>query len=780
MNNVELLAPAGSMESLYAAVNNGADAVYLGGDKFSARAYASNFDKENIEKAINYAHSYDVKVYVTINILLKEEEVYEALEYAKFLYSIGVDALIIQDIGLFKLIKEEVEGYELHASTQMTIHNGEAAAFYKNAGFHRVVLSRELSLKEIEYISKDLNIETEIFVHGALCVSYSGQCLMSSMIGGRSGNRGRCAQACRLPYKLVSDKSEKKYEGYLLSPKDISTYDMLKDLLSTGTSSLKVEGRMKKPEYVAGVVSEYRKNIDAINANRTIDTKKGTTKLLKLFNREGFSQAFFYKNTGRDMMAYNMPKNSGIGIGKVEKNLIKLTEPISKGDGIRYNDKGFVISKILVGDTEVQEAKAGDVVKILPKPYKNNDILFKTSDVKLNDELALTYRNPYEKKIELEAEIIFKVNEPLIIKSIYNDKEYKVKGEIVQTALKQPITKEKIETNILKNSDNQFKFSKVSYEVYEEGFLPLSSINAARREILNQIYEEKINKYKRRIIKPFNNRIRKERVIGEKEYYYIVRKKSQLNTVLNYNVNNVIIDMFTKGQDAIDIKDIKELGIKNFYLKLPNIIKNEFVSVCSIIDELLPDIKGLYTGNVGIINKYNGKTKIIGDYKINIMNSKTMEFYGDYLDVPLISLELNRKELKETCKKYKGNIGYTIYGKTELMVNEYCVIGSTAGGKTCSSACNKACERDNFVLIDRMNEAFTVITDKYCRTHLYNSVPLCLIKEKEDLYNIGINKFIVEFTDEDGDQCENILNWINKNIEIKLNCTKGHYKRGVE
>lgn len=780
MNNIELLAPAGSMESLYAAVNNGADAVYLGGDKFSARAYASNFDNENMEQAIDYAHSYGIKVYVTINILMKEQEIYEALEYAKFLYSIGVDALLIQDVGLFKLIKEEIEGVELHASTQMTVHNGEAAYFFKEAGFQRIVLSRELSLKEIEHISKDLGIETEIFVHGALCVSYSGQCLMSSMIGGRSGNRGRCAQACRLPYKLISDKSQEVHEGYLLSPKDTSTYNILSDLLKIGTSSLKIEGRMKKPEYVAGVVSEYRKHIDAINDNKTVDVNKGNARLLKLFNREGFSNAFFYKNIGRDMMAYNMPKNSGIKIGKVEKNTIKLTESLRKGDGIRYSDKGFVVSKILIGEEQVQEANIGDVVKIFPKAYQNNDILYKTSDVKLNEELALTFNNPYEKKIELQANITFKINEPFSIKTIYENREYIVKGDIVETALNKPMAKEKIDTNVLKAVENPFKFSKVIYDEYEEGFLPISSINSLRREILNIIYDEKINKYKRKINKPTDNKLKKERIRGGSEYYYIVREKSQLNTVLNYNVKNVIIDMFTKSQHAIDISDIKNIVGSDVYLKVPNIVKNEFDNVCTVINELLPFIKGIYTGNLGIISKYNDKTKLIGDYKINIMNSKAIEFYADYLDIPVISLELNRRELKDTCKNYTGNIGYTIYGKTELMINEYCVIGSTAGGKSSNTPCNRICERENFVLVDRIKEKFSVITDKYCRTHLYNSVPLNLIKEREDLNNIGINKFIVEFTDEDSSQCENVLMWISEGVEFSLNSTKGHYKRGVE
>ena len=274
MEKVEILAPAGSMESLVAAINKGADAVYLGGNKFSARAYASNFDNDNMLKAVDYAHSYDVKIYVTLNTILKENEVEEAVRYVGYLYEIGVDALIIQDLGLLKRIKEDFPLMEVHASTQMTIHNGEAAVYFKDKGFHRIVLSREMTLEEIKYISKDLGIETEMFVHGAICVAYSGQCLMSSMIGGRSGNRGRCAQPCRMEYTLKGEKSGET-KGHLLSPKDMCTIEDVEDIVETGVYSLKIEGRMKRAEYVAGVVDNYKKAVDKVLYNKKYDEQAG-------------------------------------------------------------------------------------------------------------------------------------------------------------------------------------------------------------------------------------------------------------------------------------------------------------------------------------------------------------------------------------------------------------------------------------------------------------------------------------------------------------------------
>ncbi|MEW8957467.1 peptidase U32 family protein, partial [Clostridium sp.] len=381
MKGIELLAPAGSLESLYAAINKGCNAVYMGGSKFSARAYASNFTNEDLEKAVNYAHLYGVKIHIALNTLIKEEEVLEAFEYISFLYSIGVDALIVQDLGMVEILKTYFKDFEIHASTQLTIHNGEGALFFTKNGFQRIVLSRELTLKDIEYIAKDLDIETEIFVHGALCVCYSGQCLMSSLIGGRSGNRGRCAQPCRLPYTLINKDTKEERKGYLLSPKDVCNIENVEDLIESGVDSLKIEGRMKRPEYVAGVVESYRKVIDSYYKKNTLDKEKEKKKLLQLFNREGFSKAYLYGNKGRDMMSYNFPKNTGVYIGEVFKdNTIILEEGISIGDGIRNGEKGFTISKILKNNKEVSEGNKGDRVVINPTNYNKGEKLYKTLD----------------------------------------------------------------------------------------------------------------------------------------------------------------------------------------------------------------------------------------------------------------------------------------------------------------------------------------------------------------------------------------------------------------
>lgn len=782
MNKVEILAPAGSMESLFAAINKGADAVYLGGNKFSARAYASNFNNDDMIKAVDYAHSYGVKIYVTLNTILKENEIEEAVRYVGFLYEIGVDALIIQDLGLFKRIKEEYSEFELHASTQMTIHNGEGALFFKDKGFHRIVLSRELSLDEIKYISKDLGIETEIFVHGALCVSYSGQCLMSSMIGGRSGNRGRCAQPCRMEYKIKGKETEYK-KAYILSPKDTCTIENIDDIINTGTYSLKIEGRMKRPEYVAGVVENYKKAIDKSLYNKEFNVNKGKKELMQLFNRGGFSTAYLYENLGSDLITFDNPKNAGVYLGKVDINgEVTLKENISLGDGFRYKDKGFNINKITLDNQEIKEASIGMKVKIYPNNYKNGDHLYKSSDKKLFESLEDALK-PYNRKIGLKAEVLFKVGENLKINISYLGKDYEFLGDIVQKAEKKPLDKERIKEALMKSGETPFKIEKVKFIDFEEGFIRVSDLNNLRREALENIQKSITKSYRRR--RPINEKkvlddINKNNYI---DILYQCITREQLSTLINEGIKEIAIDVFSRDKDAIRISDIKELYDKNInvYLKIPNIIKSEYSKVVKIIEKVKPYIKGLVTVNYGIIRKYQKDLFIIGDYKLNIINSSALKFYQKEVNIPTLSLELNRKEIKAMLKTNKGNVQGILYGKTELMVSEYCPIGSTFGGRATKKECNLACTKDEFTLTDRINENFRVMTDIFCRSYILNSQPINMIEEKEDLVNLGINSFRVEFRDESKEEVLKVLRMI-KGIEQIDNSsyTKGHYRRGIE
>ena len=796
MKKIELLAPAGSLESLYAAVQNGADAVYMGGTKFSARAYASNFDEETMKKALEYCHLYNVKVYITLNTLIKEEEINEALEYISFLYKIGIDALIIQDVGIAELIRSNFPNFEIHASTQMTVHNGEGALLLKELGFSRIVLSRELSLKEVEHISKDLNIETEIFVHGALCICYSGQCLMSSMIGGRSGNRGKCAQPCRLPYDIISKNKGVSKKGYLLSPKDMCTIENVKEIILTGTASLKIEGRMKKPEYVAGVVASYRKAIDKVydefkeirdyeetnNRLEHFDFVEEEKKLMQLFNREGFSKAYMFGNIGRDMMSYNHPRNTGVRLGKVNKDsTITLEQDLNLQDGVRTGEDGFTVTKIIINKQNVEKASKGEVVEIKPNKYKQGDVLYKTLDVRLMEELRKTYENLYKRKNYIDLSIKFKIGEPISLTAQYGNKKYTVVGEKIQDAIKKPLDKESLVKNLNKTGDTPFAFRNIDFDIFEEGFLPVSSINLVRRELLQKISDditaiERISSDKSINLASSSS---KYEFIELDNPMIILNTREQLKAAQECEINSIVIDLFMKKCDI----NIESLGVDNLYIRIPTIVKGEFSSLCKIVEGLLPRIKGIVTSNLGIIRRFKEKTLIIGDYKLNIFNSHSLKFYKDILDSATISLELNKKEITNLVKKSSIPSYLMIYGKPELMISEYCPIGSVFGEKSKDNqSCSYKCHEEEFVLKDRKGEEFPTLTDKYCRSHIYNASPINLIPNLSEIKNINITAFRLDFINESYEETIKILqSFIRGSFEDDFkNYTRGHFKRGVE
>ena len=786
MDKIELLAPGGSMDSIYAAVQGGADAIYMGGTKFSARAYASNFGEKELIEAVKYCHMYNVKVYIAFNTLIKEEEFEEAIEYGKFLYKIGVDALITQDMGLFKRLKEEIPDIEIHASTQMSIHNGEGAQFLKDQGFHRIVLSRELSLEEIKYISTDLGIETEIFVHGALCISYSGQCLMSSVIGGRSGNRGRCAQPCRLPYSIIKKSTGESKDGYLLSPKDTCTIEEIKALIESGTSSLKIEGRMKKPEYVSGVVTSYREAINSVYNKKKIDIVSKKKMLNQLFNREGFSKAYLRGNIGRDMMAYNCPKNTGVFLGKVAKDYtIKLEKDLRCQDGVRTDNSGFTVTNIIKGKEKVKEAFKGDVVKLIPSKYKPGDLVYVTSDSKLLSELQKNYEDIYGVKLPLTINVKVSPGEKLYISTNYDGQNFEVYGDMVEVASNKPVDRDLLIKNLGKLGDTPFKLEGVEFEKFEDGFLRVSSINSARRDLIEKIMYHIETRDRREIIQSdFTEKKSFSQHKFNDEYLICVKSQEQLEAALDFIKENpeklpaLAVDIFQKGSNI----NLETVSYKNLYLVVPNIIKSEFEQVVNIVQKHLSRIRGIVTANLGIVNIFKDKTSIIGDYKLNIINSEGYKFYDRFTDMSALSVELNSREMFDLAKRLKTPSQVVIYGKYELMISEYCVIGSTFGTRSAESGCSYGCFKDRFVLKDRMNEEFLVKTDRYCRSHIYNTVAVNLVPYIKEFKKNNINNFRVDFIDESYDDTKAILNYILNGEELKLkeNYTRGHYKRGIE
>lgn len=782
MKLIELLSPAGSMESLYAAVLNGADAVYIGGNKFSARAYADNFDEESLKAAVNYCHQYGVKLYVTLNTLIKESELENALNYASFLYSIDVDAVIIQDTGLIFLIKKYLPELELHASTQMTINNGEGALYLQEKGLKRIVLARELSLAEIKHISKDLAVETEIFIHGALCICYSGQCLMSSLIGGRSGNRGRCAQPCRLPYELYDENGGKSFSGYILSPKDMCTIENLEEIIDSGTSSLKIEGRMKRAQYAAGVTSSYRKAIDLINSKASSDKiEELELTLSQLFNREGFSKAYLFGNTGYDMMAYNFPKNTGIRLGEVKKDMsIYLEQDICVRDGISCRNSGFTVSKIIMSGNAFETASKGSTVMLEPQRYQEGDVLYKTSDANLLEKLEATYKNPYNKKIGITATVRFVPGEKLRLVASFLNKDYNLEGEEVQKALKKPLEKAKIIENLCKSGDTAYKITEVIFEAYEEGFVSISALNTLRRELIEKISGGNVfRKLKSFKYKEFKNAQKKK--VHEKDILVCVSTRDTLKSCLEMGIKNIAIDLFMRNSN-IKIEDLKVFEGINIYLKIPNIINGEFDQIQKIIEDNLGFIKGIVTANLGIINVFKEKCEIIGSYKLNVMNSLSSNFYSASLNKVCLSVELNKNELQEAANASILPTFALIYGKIENMVSEHCPIGSAFGGRTSKSPCKCECTKGSYFLKDRIGKSFKVLTDIYCRSHIYNSSTLNLIGNLHELDALSIDGYRLDFIDETYEQARTVLESLSsRKLSVDFtNYTRGHFKRGVE
>ena len=532
MRRIELLAPAGNFDCLKAAVNNGADAVYLGGKNFSARAFANNFDKDSLKEAIKFAHLRDVKVYVTVNTLLNENELENALNDVKFYYENDVDALLIQDLGLYYRIKQIYPDFELHCSTQMHVHNIEGVKTAKTLGFKRAVIARESNLDFIKEACKQ-DIEIETFVHGAICVSYSGQCLMSSSTKKRSANKGMCAQCCRLKYTLLDENLNKinTNTDYLLSPKDMFLLNDIPSLIQAGVSSLKIEGRMKSPAYVGYVTSIYRKAIDAYYDNQSFVLSKTELDNLKvLFNRE-FTNDLLNDRNG--LFGQITPNHLGIEIGKTigyrnNKLLIKLSKPLNQFDGIRINDFGCIVNMLYKDNLLVNSGQIGDIVSINSDTNINGTV-YKTLDYQLEQSIL----SIKDKHIPIDITIDINKNESVKIE--YNNFIYDSKV-IAEEALKSPLTSDNIIKQFSKLNDSAYELKNIEVNT-NDSFLPVSKLNEIRRNFIEELDKYRLSLFKRETIysevkyKPLKDDIKQDLIevdefINDYHINYVINRNS--------------------------------------------------------------------------------------------------------------------------------------------------------------------------------------------------------------------------------------------------------------
>lgn len=735
---MEILAPVGNRDNLVAAIQAGADAVYLGGDMFSARAFAGNFDKDQLQWAIDYVHGYGGRLYLTINTLLKDSEISEALDYVRWAWEAGVDAVIFQDPGFFYLVKKLYPEIELHASTQLSVHNRPMAQYFKERGAQRLILARELSLEEIKAIQGVLDLE--VFVQGALCICYSGQCLMSSLIGGRSGNRGRCAQPCRLEYSLYKNDDLIR-KGRLISPRDLSLLDELQPLKEAGVMSLKIEGRMRSPDYVYEAVTAYRRRLQGL----AYDARP----LELSFSRQGFTQGYLYEKGGRDLIS-EVSGKSGIELGRIEGGKIKLQTDLRRLDGLATPRGGFKVDHILYKGQKVQEAKEGQTVELLPRRYQEGDLIRKTLDTSAQEKIKEVLRDDYGRKIEVEVDFSFKLGQPMKLGHL--------EGRVVDQARTAPLSRERILESLRKSVGPLVL--KVNITDFEEGFVPIGALNELRRNYLDYLLEQ--TRIRREIEKKELPEVSSKKLEAAK--YVIIRKKDQLD--LDFKDMELVVDPFFKDPGSIDFGDLKEL--RDYYIRVPGIVKENLEGLAQMI-EGLEGLKGVLTSNQGLYQLLAGKVRLLGDYKLNIMNSYGASLYEE-LDGFILSEELNSSEMDKFRTKDLALV--YLYGPQEMMVMEYCPLRD-------GHPCSEPCRLDEYSLKDRKDYKLLLGHDIYCRSRIYNGPKKNLLEDIDEIKDMGYTSFIIELMDED--QPQEVLDafYAGQALDLELT-TRGHYNRGVE
>lgn len=752
----ELLAPAGNMEALKAAIANGCDAVYLGMQKFGARAYSCNFDETTLREAASYAHLREVKVFVTMNTIVFEEELSDMRAQLAFLNEIGVDGVIVQDMAVFDYIINHFPDMEAHCSTQMGIDDLDGTLFWKELGAERVVLAREVDIEKAKKIRREAKVPIEIFVHGALCVSYSGNCLMSGLIGYRSGNRGRCVGSCRKPYELLNRTTGKSLgTSYLLSTKDLNTIDYIKDLKEL--DSLKIEGRMKEPAYVANVVAKYRKVLDG-----TV-TAEEKDELKKTFNRT-FTKGYLFGEDPKDLSNIQKPNNFGYEIGVISGSYkgmyeIKLHDELRQNDIIRvdHNNEDVNLSVVKLYDREGNLINRADhvcYIRIKEKLAKG-DLVYKTKDYLFYKELEQHMdgefrRFPLSLRVYAYPGAHLTVDaEGLGVQCFYESKE------ILEAAENHPTTIEQVKKQFAKLNDTVFTLQNLEFE--ECGaFLPVKMINQARREIVDRLYEEKINNKPRRVLT--------ETVEAEAQ-----TDASERDTV-QAQAPYLTASVTTREQ----YEACRKAGLTEIYFE--NIIRRNQI-------EYEPREGELLIGGYGGLHYYKDCNPFITDYSFNVVNSVTCRKLHE-LGAKRITLsyELNRRQIADLIAAYRKDYGQApalemiVYGRAPLLFTKYCPLKKM---KQCG-----LCKQNRYELRDEYG-TFPILSHEDCTTTILNGKILNLLDEMPSIE--GVEAFRLNFTTETPEEVSRIVKAAKKKLEgsggnscfNRETDTRGHFNREI-
>ncbi len=816
----ELLAPAGDMLSFIAAVENGADAVYLGIKDFSARAYAGNFTVDEFREALDYAHLRGVRVYVTLNTLIKDVEIEKAINLMCTLDELGTDALIMQDIGLLSLARELIPGLPVHASTQMTIHNTEGVRFLQDMKVSRVVLAREMSLDEIRTIRQETGMEIETFVHGALCICYSGQCLMSSMIGGRSGNRGHCAQPCRKRYSLMAGGKELVTgDSFLLSPRDLNASSILPELIKAGISSFKIEGRMKRPEYVAGVVRIYRRLID-----RYISDPQGyfvsdeeAAQLAQLFNRE-FTTGYFKGNPAGDLMSRNRPYNQGIAIGRVlgydgrGKILnLELSGPLRSGDGIGFEgtgESGMTVQAMYAGGKPVKEASKDDIISIpFDEKLMTGTRVYKTFDHALMKELYTSFEQPgrYRKEpVTLRAQAC--AGKPFIVTLLDKDENVvtAMSDYIIETAKRKATSRQDIQKQLDKLGNTAFEAKLMEIDMAEkeeEGiFIPIKEMNDARNKAVAEL--ERIRTEGRRRERhvahiPMNEKPFFAGNAGKPLLAVSVSDMESLQQAISRGTDLIYYDPEPYGRSRdTHLQDtaacVKDAGVPA-YLHTPLIVKDHEMRDVEqyMLNATEAGFEGIIAANTGVLRKaLSLGIRTIADSSLNIFNRKAASvLLKRGAELIVLSPEMNLEQVKEVSSRVPTEC--VVHGRLLIMESEHCMIAALKGSGSIPDSSRSG---DSFRLKDEKGFIFPVRTDIRGRTHIFNSKELCLLEDIPRLVDTGISRLRIDARMADpsitgqvvGSYRDAIDSYYDEHKAGDRKCrdvseefTRGHYRRGV-
>ena len=683
----ELLSPAGDFASLKAAIQAGCDAVYLGGKLFGARAFSNNFDNNELVEAIKYAHLYKVKVYVTVNTLVYEHEVNKFMEYIDFLYRNNVDALIIQDIGMMDLIRKTYPLLELHASTQMHIHNLEGVKLVESLGLKRAVLARETSINLIKEIKQNTNIELEIFIHGALCISYSGQCLFSSLIGNRSGNRGSCAGSCRQKYDLLINNKKVNDEQYLLSTKDLCSLENIGKLIDIGVDSLKIEGRMKSPNYVYLVTKLYREAIDSYLLTGQVKINLDElTNLKKIFNRN-YTKGFLFDEL--DIVNSYRPNHLGIEIGRVIKSQnnyidILLTDDLNINDGIRFidNDIGFIVTKMFVNKKRVEHAKKGDIVSIYYQGKITKTNVVKTTDYLLNKEIEEKLK--LKKKIDIKGILEVYLNQSIKLTITDGNIEVVTTGSLVETAKTSPISYERIKEQLNKLGNTIYQFTNLEIKGDDNIFISIKELNDLRNKATKILNDKRLYNYQ--YLKE-EYKIDLPNFKQEKNYNILISDLNQYNQIKDKNYKYIYME-----QELFD-----KIDDKRKVLRLNRVLEHHQKYNQKL---LIGELGSLIYDDISTDFSFN----VTNSYSVALLHSLGVEQI-------CLSYELTDTQIKNLIDAYHQryykhpNLELVVYGNLEAMISKYNI--------------NQKYNVDESILLDRFNNKYKVII-KDNLMHIYD------------------------------------------------------------